>query len=107
VPIEHAHNSSSNIVLYHMKDALATILSLLNEDLNRVKTKPYVQLPDSNSRSDYIVAKESWAAHESRERSIVTTLFTGQVSQTVPSLLRYMWNDCLCVCVMMFSSGRP
>ena len=28
------------------QDALATLLSLLNEDLNRVKRKPYVEQPD-------------------------------------------------------------
>ncbi len=83
------------------QDALATVLSLLNEDLNRVKKKPYVEQPDrclpalfhlpqpphpyrisfascSEGRDDVIVAEEWWLGHVRRERSIVTALFTGQ-----------------------------
>ena len=43
----------------------------LGEDLNRVRTKPYIENPDSNGRPDAVVAEEWWTAHLARERSIM------------------------------------
>lgn len=65
------------------QDALATLLSLLNEDLNRVKKKPYAPQPDSGGRDDAAVADEWWRGHVSRECSIVTSLFSGQFRSTL------------------------
>jgi Ca2+-binding EF-hand superfamily protein len=62
------------------QDALQTLLSTLNEDLNRVPgpNKPYIEQPDSEGRPDGLVAEEWWCNHLRREQSIVTSLFTGQ-----------------------------
>lgn len=40
------------------QELLAFLLDGLHEDLNRVHDKPYVELKDSNGRSDVIVAQE-------------------------------------------------
>lgn len=44
----------------------------LNEDLNRVVGKPYVQNPESNGRPDDVVAEEWWVRHLARERSVMS-----------------------------------
>ena len=57
---------------------LAFLLSGLSEDLNRIENKPYIEQPDSNGRSDHVVADEWWRNHLKREVSIIVALFTGQ-----------------------------
>jgi len=59
------------------QELLNFVLSGLNEDLNRVTDKPYMEQPDSDGRPDAEVAEEWWVNHLSREQSIVS-LFTGQ-----------------------------
>lgn len=46
---------------------------------HRVKDKPYIELKDSDGRSDEEVAREAWDYHLSRNRSIIVDLFHGQV----------------------------
>ena len=53
-------------------------MDALHEDQNRVKNKPYIELPDNNGRPDEEVADEAWKAHLARNNSIVTDLFHGQ-----------------------------
>ncbi|TMW57123.1 hypothetical protein Poli38472_003048 [Pythium oligandrum] len=60
------------------QELLACLLSALSEDLNRVVTKPYIEQPDSDGRSDSIVAEEWWLNHLKRELSVIVALFTGQ-----------------------------
>lgn len=60
------------------QELLACLLSGLSEDLNRIMTKPYTEQPDSNGRSDAVVANEWWLNHLKREFSVVVALFTGQ-----------------------------
>jgi ubiquitin C-terminal hydrolase len=50
------------------QDALQTLLAVLNEDLNRVRIKPYIEQPDSEGRPDVVVAEEWWLAHLKREQ---------------------------------------
>ena len=48
---------------YGQQDAcelLNYILDLLHEDLNRVKKKPYVEMPDSDGRPDNELSKLFW-----------------------------------------------
>lgn len=61
-------------------------LDALHEDLNRVMEKPYSELKDSNGRADSIVAAEAWLQHHSRNQSIVTDLFYGQLKSKVSCL---------------------
>lgn len=60
------------------QELLACVLSSLSEDLNRIMTKPYTEQPDSDGRSDAIVADEWWQNHLTRELSVIVALFTGQ-----------------------------
>jgi ubiquitin C-terminal hydrolase len=65
-------------------EALAKILEGVGEDVNRIggAEKPYTELPDSAGRADKEVASEWWAAHEAREKHVVTALMTGQLKVT-------------------------
>ncbi|KAI0214877.1 Ubiquitin carboxyl-terminal hydrolase 32 [Lamellibrachia satsuma] len=65
------------------QELLAFLLDGLHEDLNRVHDKPYVELKDSDGRSDQIVAKEAWDNHLLRNRSIIVDLFHGQLKSCV------------------------
>ncbi|ETO11628.1 ubiquitin-specific protease [Reticulomyxa filosa] len=47
------------------------------------KNKAYVQIEDSNERSDEVVAKEHWECHLKREQSIIVNLFEGQYKNTL------------------------
>ena len=53
------------------QELLTVLMDGLAEDLNRVRTKPYLQNPDSNGRPDPVVAEEWWTTYLSRERSIM------------------------------------
>ena len=71
---------------YQQQDSQELIMSLLDglhEDLNRVMEKPYVQIPDSEGRSDAVVAREQLAVHRRRERSVIFDLFGGVTKSTI------------------------
>lgn len=70
------------------QELLGIFMEGLSEDLNRIKQKPYVELPDSDGRPDAVVAAEWWACNMKRDLSVVTLLFSGQFK----SYLRC--NDC-------------
>ena len=55
----------------------------LHEDTNRVKKKPYYELPDSDLRADEIVANEAWELHLKRNQSIIIDTFQGQIKSTL------------------------
>ncbi|KAK0416556.1 hypothetical protein QR680_012559 [Steinernema hermaphroditum] len=61
------------------QEFLAFLLDFLHEDLNKVTEKKYVELRDSDGRDDAEVANEAWSVYQSREHSIVTDLFAGQL----------------------------
>ncbi|XP_056633766.1 ubiquitin carboxyl-terminal hydrolase 32 isoform X1 [Diorhabda sublineata] len=65
------------------QELLAWLLDALHEDLNRVAVKQYTELKDSNGRPDEIVAEEAWEQHLSRDHSIITDLFYGQLKSKV------------------------
>ncbi|KAL9658083.1 hypothetical protein ABK040_012997 [Willaertia magna] len=66
------------------QELIAYLLDGLHEDLNQVKTKPYVELKDSDGqRPDKVVAKESWKLHLMRNRSVIVDLFQGQLKSTL------------------------
>ena len=67
---------------YMQQDAsefLAMLLEGLSEDLNHVATKPYVEMPESGGRTDWVVADETWQNHLKREQHLVTALLTGSM----------------------------
>lgn len=67
---------------YNQQDShefLHYLIDTLNEDLNRVKEKPYVEIPDSDGRDDSIVSKEQWDAFCKRNDSVMVDIFYGQL----------------------------
>lgn len=67
---------------YNQQDShefLHYLIDTMNEDLNRVKEKPYVEIPDSNGRDDSIVSGEQWDAFIKRNDSVLVDLFYGQL----------------------------
>ncbi|CAD8164051.1 unnamed protein product [Paramecium octaurelia] len=71
---------------YHQHDSselITFVLDGIHEDLNRVKRKPYVETKDSEGRTDFVVAKESWTNHLARNQSIIVDLMYGQYKSTL------------------------
>ncbi|CAF5195078.1 unnamed protein product [Rotaria magnacalcarata] len=65
------------------QEFLSFLLDGLHEDLNRVHDKPYVELKDSDDRSDEDVAHEHWSNHIARNSSIIVDLFHGLLRSQV------------------------
>eukprot|EP00299_Pterocystis_sp_00344_P011721 c5515_g1_i1.p1 GENE.c5515_g1_i1~~c5515_g1_i1.p1 ORF type:complete len:902 (+),score=242.29 c5515_g1_i1:293-2707(+) len=59
------------------------LLDGLHEDLNRVKVKPYISLPDDMTMSDEEAATLTWDTHTKRNQSVVMDIFQGQFKSTV------------------------
>jgi len=67
---------------YNQQDShefLHYLIDTLNEDLNRIKDKPYVEIPDSDGRPDSVVSSEQWDAFTQRNDSIMVDLLYGQL----------------------------
>jgi ubiquitin C-terminal hydrolase len=64
----------------------------LNEDLNRVSKKPYVEALDCAGMVDEIAAKEAWRRHLLRDQSVIVDLFQGQLKSTLTCLNRKCGN---------------
>jgi ubiquitin C-terminal hydrolase len=58
--------------IFELKDGL-------HEDLNRVINKEYVELKESNGRTDEIVSAESWNNHLKRNNSAILDMFLGEL----------------------------
>lgn len=74
---------------YGQQDAcelLLYLLDLIHEDLNRVKKKPYIELPESDGRSDEVMSKLLWDAFLARNNSVIVDLMYGQLKSTVECL---------------------
>ncbi|KAG0263152.1 CSN-associated deubiquitinating enzyme Ubp12 [Actinomortierella ambigua] len=65
------------------QELLAFLLDGLHEDLNRIKKKPYNEVPDSDGRPDEEVAQICWDLHKARNDSIIVDLFQGQYKSTL------------------------
>ncbi|KAK7088275.1 hypothetical protein V1264_022210 [Littorina saxatilis] len=65
------------------QELLSFLLDGLHEDLNRVRSKPYRELKDSNDRPDEVVAREAWENHLFRNQSLIVDLFHGQLRSQV------------------------
>ena len=82
--IASTHSQFEGNDQHDAQELVDAVLGTLNEDLNRVQgKKPYFSLPDSDGRPDGEVAAEWWLAHLRRERSVITTLFSGQFRSTL------------------------
>lgn len=67
-------------------ELLNFVLDLIHEDLNRVKKKPYVEMPDSDGRPDEELSRISWQGFLARNQSIIVDLMYGQLKSTVRCL---------------------
>ncbi|OMO52128.1 putative Ubiquitin carboxyl-terminal hydrolase [Corchorus capsularis] len=65
------------------QELLAFLLDGLHEDLNRVKSKPYVEVKDGDDRKDEEVADEYWQNHLARNDSIIVDVCQGQFKSTL------------------------
>uniref|UniRef100_A0A7N0VJ31 Ubiquitin carboxyl-terminal hydrolase n=1 Tax=Kalanchoe fedtschenkoi TaxID=63787 RepID=A0A7N0VJ31_KALFE len=65
------------------QELLAFLLDGLHEDLNRVKSKPYVEAKDADNRQDEEVADEYWQNHLARNDSIIVDVCQGQYKSTL------------------------
>ncbi|XVF05042.1 hypothetical protein REPUB_Repub05bG0137000 [Reevesia pubescens] len=65
------------------QELLAFLLDGLHEDLNRVKSKPYVEVKDDEGRQDEEVADEYWQNHLARNDSIIVDVCQGQFKSTL------------------------
>ncbi|EOY33223.1 hypothetical protein QUC31_019057 [Theobroma cacao] len=65
------------------QELLAFLLDGLHEDLNRVKSKPYVEVRDGEGRQDEEVANEYWQNHLARNDSIIVDVCQGQFKSTL------------------------
>ncbi|VDN09524.1 unnamed protein product [Dibothriocephalus latus] len=59
------------------------LLDALQEDLNKVQLKPYIELKDADSRTDDDVADEVWTRYKKRNDSVIVDLFYGLLKLTV------------------------
>lgn len=76
----------TNGMQHDSQELLAWLLDTLHEDLNRVTEKPYIEIKDSNGRSDQQVAKEAYDAFLKRNNSVIVDLFYGQMKSKVACL---------------------
>jgi ubiquitin carboxyl-terminal hydrolase 4/11 len=74
---------------YGQQDACELVnylLDLIHEDLNRVKKKPYVEIPDMAGKSDEEMSRVFWQGFLARNQSIIVDLMYGQLKSTVRCL---------------------
>lgn len=64
-------------------ELMVFLLDGLHEDLNRIHSKPYIEVKDYDGRPDSEVANEAWCYHKARNDSIIVDLFHGQLKSTV------------------------
>jgi len=66
------------------QELIAYLLDMIHEDVNRVKTKPFVEKVEANqNETDADAAKRAWDAHLLRNNSIVVETFQGQYKSVV------------------------
>lgn len=64
------------------QELIAFLLDGLHEDLNRIKTKPYEEVPDWNGgdeKAELELANLSWEIYKRRNDSVIVDLFQGQL----------------------------
>ncbi|XP_050226704.1 ubiquitin carboxyl-terminal hydrolase 8-like [Mercurialis annua] len=65
------------------QEFLVFLLDGLHEDLNRVKSKKYIEAKDTDDRPDNEVADEYWQNHLARNDSSIVDLYQGQYRSTL------------------------
>ena len=65
------------------QEMLGYLIDGIHEDLNRIKTKPYIEDPDSDQINEKELAERYWEKHTKRNDSIVVDLMHGQYRSKV------------------------
>lgn len=68
------------------QELLAFLLDALHEDLNRVKQKPFDEIPDWNGGGEeelMRLAETCWELYKRRNDSVIVDLFQGQYKSTL------------------------
>ncbi|KAJ3025872.1 ubiquitin carboxyl-terminal hydrolase, partial [Rhizophlyctis rosea] len=60
------------------QELLQSLLDGLHEDLNRIKKKPYIEVPDMDDKPDEEIAQTLWDIHSKRNDSVIVDHFQGQ-----------------------------
>ncbi|KAK1270161.1 Ubiquitin carboxyl-terminal hydrolase 8 [Acorus gramineus] len=81
--ISHFSHQFNGYNQHDSQELLACLLDGLHEDLNRVKSKPYLEAKDACGRPHDEVADEYWANHIARNDSIIVDLCQGQYRSTL------------------------
>lgn len=68
------------------QELLAYLLDGMHEDLNRVKSKPYIEDDDCDGSNDDVDAIAAWSNYLRRDQSIVVDLFQGQLRSRMTCL---------------------
>jgi len=86
------------------------LLDLIHEDLNRVTSKPYVEMSENMNRPDAVIAKEFWDGFKARNGSIIVDLMYGQLKSTVTCLtcgrISNAFDPYLSVCLPIVKEER-
>ena len=61
------------------QELIMYMLDGLNEDLNRIKKKPYVEVKEYPNMPDEELSKKRWDEYIMRNKSIITDIFIGQL----------------------------
>eukprot|EP01032_Pedospumella_encystans_P012542 gene12542-14505_t len=77
------HDQFAGHEQHDAQELLAFLLDGLSEDLNLVHTKPYTEQPDSDHRSDAVLADIWWSNHLKRDKSVIQAMFSGQFKSTM------------------------
>ena len=67
----YGQHDSQELIMY--------MLDGLNEDLNRIKKKPYVEVKEYPNMPDEELSKKRWDEYIMRNKSIITDIFIGQL----------------------------
>ncbi|CAG0921929.1 unnamed protein product [Notodromas monacha] len=73
----------SGCLQHDAHELLIFLLDGLHEDLNRIRSKPYIELREADGRSDDVVAREAWDNYLKRNDSIMVQIFHGLLKSTV------------------------
>ncbi|KAJ3088386.1 ubiquitin carboxyl-terminal hydrolase [Quaeritorhiza haematococci] len=77
---------NSMFVGYSQQDSqelLGFLLDGLHEDLNRIRKKPYTEIPDMDGQPDEVVAAKMWELYKLRNDSVIVDLFQGEYKSRV------------------------
>jgi len=81
--ISHFAHQFSGYSQHDSHELLSFLLDALHEDLNRITTKPYVELKEAESEPDSVAAQKAWTLHKKRNDSYIVDLMHGQYKSTV------------------------